>query len=112
MNIKIINLLFLFLITLVTNCTRPVDFYGNNINLKEENFYLSDLRDQKNDKFILIFKGRYNQTSKSDMFKRKIALDRYTKLIKNFYGYTESQILDEESFGIISPRYYVTIQFK
>ncbi len=112
MNIKCYNTIPLFLITLITNCVHPLDYYGNNINLKEENIYLSDLRDQKNDKFLLIFKGRYNQSSKSDMFKRKRALERYTKLIKNFYGYTESQILDEESFGIISPRYYVTIQFK
>ena len=89
-----------------------MDYYGNNVDLAEENIYLSDLRDKKNDKYILIFKGHFNRVSNSDPLKRELTLDRYIKLIKNLYGYTESQILKEEAFGVISPRYYVTIQFK
>lgn len=89
-----------------------MDYYGNNVDLAEENIYLSDLRDKKNDKYILIFKGHFNRVSNSDTLKRELTLDRYIKLIKNLYGYTESQILKEEAFGVISPRYYVTIQFK
>ena len=94
------------------NCASHIDYYGNNIDLSEENIYLSDLRDKKNDKFILVFKGHFNRISNSDMQEREITLDRYIKLIKNLNGYTESQILKKEAFGVISPRYYVTIQFK
>ena len=104
---------YLYLILFFTHsCISPIDYYGNKIDLNEENIYLSDLRDRKNDKFVLVFKGNSNKVSKSHMLKRKLTLYRYIELIKNLYGYTESQILEEEAFGVISPRYYVTIQFK
>ena len=101
-----------FVSILITNCTVPIDYYGNKINLDEENIYLSELRDQKNDKFILVFKGHFNRVSESDMAKREITLNRYIKLIEEFYGFTKSTIIFEEVFGLISPRYYVTIQFE
>ena len=103
---------FFFISIFLNNCVAPIDYYGNNIDLKKENIYLSDLRDKKNDKFVLVFKGHSNRVSNSDMLKRELTLDRYIKLIRNLYGYTESQILKEEAFGVISPRYYVTIQFR
>ena len=101
-----------FISILVTNCTAPIDYYGNKINLDEENIYLSKLRDQKNDRFILVFKGHFNRLSASDMAKREVTLNRYIKLIEEFYGFTKSEIIFEEAFGVISPRYYVTIQFE
>ena len=97
--------------TLFISCAAPIDYFGNNIDLYQENIYLSDLRNQKKDKFILVFKGHFNKISQADMDKRDITLDRYIKLIKEFYGFTESEIISEEIFGVISPRYYVTIQF-
>ena len=103
---------FLFISILIINCAAPIDYYGNHINLNDENIYLSDLRDQKNDKFILVFKGHFNRISESDMAKREVTLNRYIKLIKGFYGFNKGKILAEEIFGVISPRYYVTIQFE
>ena len=103
---------FLFISILITNCTAPIDYYGNNINLDEENIYLSELRDQKNDRFILVFKGHFNSVSESDIAIRKITLNRYINLIKKLYGFTNSTIIFEEVFGVIAPRYYVTIQFE
>ena len=102
----------LFISILISNCTAPIDYYGNNINLDEENIYLSELRDQKNDRFILVFKGQFNRVSDSDMAKREVTLNRYINLIEEFYGFTKSTIIFEEVFGVISPRYYVTIQFE
>ena len=110
MNSKISNLLFVLII--VISCATPVDYYGNNINLYEENIYLIELRDQKNDKFILVFKGHFNRVSESDMIKRQVTLNRYIKLIERFYGFTKNKIIAEEIFGVVSPRYYVTIQFE
>ena len=101
-----------FISILITNCTAPIDYYGNNVNLNEENIYLSELRDQKGDKFVLVFKGYFNRVSESDMTKREVTLNRYIKLIEEFYGFTKSEIISEEAFGVISPRYYVTIQFE
>lgn len=101
-----------FISILITNCTAPIDYYGNKINLDEENIYLSELRDQKDDKFVLVFKGNFNRVSDSDMAKREVTLNRYIKLIEEFYGFTKSEIIFEEAFGVISPRYYVTIQFE
>lgn len=112
LDFKVLKGYIYFIPFFLYNCASPIDYYGNNIDFNEDNIYLSDLRDQKNDKFILVFKGHSNRVSNSDKLKRKLTLDRYVKLIQNFYGYTESQILEEEAFGIISPRYYVTIQFK
>ena len=79
MNTKVINLFlhYLFVPILIINCTAPIDYYGNNINLHEENIYLSELRDHKKDKFILVFKGHFNKISKSDMAKREVTLNRY-----------------------------------
>ena len=82
-----------FISILITNCTSPIDYYGNNINLDEENIYLSELRDQKNDRFILVFKGQFNRLSDSDMAKRKVTLNRYIKLIEEFYGFNTSHVL-------------------
>ena len=59
------------------------------------------MRDKKNDKFVLVFKGHYNSSSNSDMLKRELTLDRYIKLIKNIYGYTEGQILEEEALVLL-----------
>ena len=101
-----------FISILITNCTSPIDYYGNIINLNEENIYLSELRDQKGYKFVLVFKGHFNRVSESDMAKREVTLNRYIKLIEEFYGFTKSEIIFEEAFGIISPRYHVTIQFE
>ena len=112
MGSKVLIKHFLFILIFFSNCVAPIDYYGNNIDLNKENIYLSDLRDQKNDKFVLVFKGYYNRVSNSDKQKRELTLDRYIKLIKNIYGYTESQILEEVAFGVISPRYYVTVQFE
>ena len=112
MDHKVLRNFIFFISIFLINCAAHIDYYGNNIDLNEENIYLSDLRDQKNDKFVLVFKGHYNRVSNSDIQKRELTLDRYIKLIKNIYGYTESQILEEEAFGVISPRYYVTIQFE
>ena len=114
MSFRPLNLIlkFFFISILTTNCTAPIDYYGNNINLNEENIYLSELRDQKNDRFILVFKGQFNKISDSDMAKREVTLNRYIKLIKKFYGFTKSTIIFEEVFGVITPRYYVTIQFE
>ena len=109
--LKFVSHLF-FVSILIINCTAPIDYFGNNINLYDENIYLSDLRDQKNDKFILVFKGHFNRISESDMAKREVTLNRYIKLIERFYGFTKSKIISEEIFGVISPRYYVTIQFE
>ena len=109
---KVLKKHFFFISIILNNCVPHIDYYGNNIDLNKENIYLSDLRDQKNDKFVLVFKGHSNRVSNSDMQKRELTLDRYIELIKNIYGYTESQILEEEAFGVISPRYYVTIQFE
>ena len=106
----ILNLFFISII--ITNCTAPIDYFGNNINLYEENIYLSELRDQKDDKFVLVFKGHFNRVSDSDMAKREVTLNRYIKLIEEFYGFTRSEIISKEAFGVISPRYYVTIQFE
>ena len=113
MNYKIsIWVLTYFLASILfINCATPIDYFGNNIDLYQENIYLSDLRDQKKDKFTLVFRGHFNKISQADMDKREITLDRYIKLIKEFYGFTESEIISEEIFGVISPRYYVTIQF-
>ena len=113
MNFKYLILKSLFISILISNCTAPIDYYGNNINLDEENIYLSELRDQKNDRFILVFKGQFNRiSSSSDLARREVTLNRYIKLIKEFYGFTKSTIIFEEVFGVISPRYYVTIQFE
>ena len=112
MNYKVLKTHLHLLSFFLINCTPHIDFYGNKIDLNKENIYLSDLRDQKNDKFVLVFKGHFNRVSNSDMRKRELTLDRYIKLIKSIYGYTDSQILEEEAFGVISPRYYVTIQFE
>ncbi len=114
MSFRPLNLIlkFFFISILITNCTSPIDYYGNKINLDEENIYLSELRDRKSDKFILVFKGHFNRVSESDMAKREVTLNRYIKLIEEFYGFTKSEIIYEETFGIISPRYYVTIQFE
>ena len=108
---KLVPHLFFFSI-LIINCSAPIDYYGNSINLYDENIYLSDLRDQKNDKFILVFRGHFNRISESEMAKREVTLNRYIKLIKEFYGFTKSKIISEELFGVISPRYYVTVQFE
>jgi len=102
---------YILLLTLIFSCTPPIDYFGNNIDLFEENIYLSDLRDDSKDRFTLVFKGHFNAITQNDMIKREKTLERYIKLIKKYYGYTESEIVDEEIFGVISPRYYVTIQF-
>ena len=114
MSFRPLNLIFkfFFISILITNCTAPIDYYGNKINLDKENIYLSELRDQKDDKFVLVFKGNFNRVSDSDMAKREVTLNRYIKLIEEFYGFTKSEIIFEEAFGVISPRYYVTIQFE
>ena len=112
MDHKVLRKFIFFISIFLINCATHIDYYGNKIDLNEENIYLSDLRDKKNDKFVLVFKGHSNRISNSDMLKRELTLERYIKLIKNIYGYTESLILKEEAFGVISPRYYVTIQFR
>jgi len=103
---------YLFPIILIISCAAPIDYFGNSINLNKENIYLTELRNEDKDKFLLIFKGKFNSKQYGDdLINRKKSLERYIKLIKKYYGYTESKIVDEEYFGVIAPRYYVTIKF-
>ena len=104
--------IYLLLLILVINCATPLDYFGNSIDLTQEKIYLTDLRDNGDDTYILVFKGKFNLHSDGDdAASRKINLDRYIKLIKKYYGFTENEILNEELIGYISPLYFVTVKF-
>ena len=95
------------------SCAAPVDYFGNNIDINKDRIYLSKLRKEysNKDQFTLIFvEKRGNPTNKTKK-QRKKTLNRYIELIMSYYGYTEKKIIDIRSSGIISPRYYVKIQF-
>ena len=104
--------IYLLFLILVINCAAPLDYFGNQIDLNQENIYLTDLRENGQNTYILVFKGKFNiRSDGDDAAGRKINLDRYIKLIKGYYGFTEDEILNEELIGYISPLYFVTVKF-
>ena len=105
--------IYLFLLILVINCATPLDYFGNDIDLNQEKIYLTDLRENSNNTYILVFKGKFNLHSDGyDANHREEILNRYLKLIKKYYGFTKNEILNEELIGYISPLYFVTVKFE
>ena len=98
---------------LLFDCTAPIDYFGNSVNIKSDRIYLIKMRKDRNDKdkYTLIFveqRGNYsNLTNK----KREKTLDQYIDLIKSYYGYTSHDIISKRERGVISPRYYVNVKF-
>ena len=108
----LIKIFFLFL--LIFSCAAPIDYFGNQIDIDKDRIYLIRLNKNKidRDRYTLIFaEQRGNPTVKS-IKKRERTLNQYVELIMRYYGYTESEIINRKSRGVIEPRYFVEIKFK
>ena len=69
-------------------------------------------KDKSNkDMYTLVFVEQRGNPTKSSLKKRKVTLNRYIDLIMSINGYTEKNIIEDRSRGVIDPRYYVTIKF-
>ena len=106
--IKIVIIVFFFL-----SCTSPIDYFGNDIDLKSDRIYLSKMREDKNnrEKYTLIFIEQRGNHSKLTNKKRNRTLNKYLDLIKSYYGYTSYKVHSRKQKGIIAPRYYVVVEF-
>ncbi len=98
---------------LVISCSAPIDYFGNEVKIKTDRIYLLKIREDKfdKDKYTLIFVEQRGNPTKSSLKKRKVTLYRYIDLIMSINGYTEKNIIEERSRGVIDPRYHVTIEF-
>ena len=92
---------------LIISCSAPIDYFGS------DRIYLIKMRKDKSDKdmYTLVFVEQRGNPTKSSLKKRKVTLNRYIDLIMSINGYTEKNIIENRSRGIIDPRYYVTIKF-
>ena len=105
---RFIPLFFIFI-----SCAVPIDYFGNTVDIHKDRIYLTKIREDRSDKdklHLIFVEQRGDHTKKSER-KRKKTLERYIDLIMSYNGYTESNILDMHSRGVIEPRFYVTIQF-
>ena len=98
---------------LVISCSAPIDYFGNEVNIKSDRIYLIKMRKDKSNKdmYTLVFVEQRGNPTKSSLKKRKVTLNRYIDLIMSINGYTQKNIIEDRSRGIIDPRYYVTIKF-
>ena len=101
--------IFMFFIS----CALPIDYFGNQIDIKKDRIYLSKIRNNKidRDKLHLIFVEQRGNHTKRSKRRRQNTLNQYIDLIMSINGYTEYEILEKRARGVIEPRYYVTIQF-
>ena len=104
--IKII-LFFLFL-----SCSVPIDYFGNSVDIKEDKLILLKLKADSLDKDILYLTFALQASANPSIALDNPILERYFKLIMNYYGYDEMEILNHNLRGIIQPRFYITINFK
>ena len=105
---RFIPLFFIFI-----SCAVPIDYFGNTVDIKKDRIYLTKIREDRSDKdkLHLIFVEQRGDHTKRSERKRQKTLERYIDLIMSYNGYTESNILDMHSRGVIEPRFYVIIQF-
>ena len=105
---RFIPLFFIFI-----GCAVPIDYFGNSVDIQKDRIYLTKIREDRSDKdkLHLIFVEQRGDHTKRSERKRQKTLERYIDLIMSYNGYTESNILDMHSRGVIEPRFYVTIQF-
>lgn len=109
-----INLFKSFLIFFILlSCSPPIDYFGNTINLSEDELYLSKITADslESDLFYLIFVQKFSKNSKNQIQINNLKLHSYLKLIMNYYGYTKMSILNTRKRGIIQPRLYVTVKY-
>ena len=105
---RFVPILFIFI-----SCAVPIDYFGNTVDIQKDRIYLTKIREDRSDKdkLHLIFVEQRGDHTKRSERKRQKTLERYIDLIMSYNGYTESNIRDMHSRGVIEPRFYVTIQF-
>ena len=99
--------LFLFL-----SCSIPIDYFGNSVDLRKDKLILLNLKADSLDKDILYLTFALQASVNPSIELDNPILERYFKLIMNYYGYDEMEILNHNLRGIIQPRFYITINFK
>ena len=92
------------------SCQPSIDYYGNKIDLNKDKILLNHVKeDSLNDNifhFTFILKRGSSQIEIND-----IQIERYIKLVKNYFGYGKITILRYRQKGIIQPKFYVSIKF-
>ncbi len=106
-------LIYLFPIIIFISCAEKIDYFGNDVDLNNDQIYLSKIRknETEKDKYLLIFIEQRGKKSERTRSIRAKTLKRYINLIKKINGYTKSKILKKRTRGVIEPRYYVTVKF-
>ena len=82
---------------LVISCSAPIDYFGNEVNIKSDRIYLIKMRKDKSNKdmYTLVFVEQRGNPTKSSLNKRKVTLNRYIDLIMSINGYTEKNIIED-----------------
>ena len=109
MKIRIFNYLIYFSLVFFS-CQPSIDYYGNKINLNVDEILLNDVKkDSLNNNifhFTFILKRGSSQIEINDF-----QIERYIKLVKNYFGYDKITVLRYRQKGIIQPKFYVSIKF-
>ena len=92
------------------SCQPSIDYYGNKIDLNVDKILLNDIKeDSLNDNiihFTFILKRGSSQIEINDF-----QIERYIKLVKNYFGYDKITILRYRQKGIIQPKFYLSIKY-
>ena len=92
------------------SCQPSIDYYGNKIDLNVDKILLNDVKEDSLDDnifhFTFILKRGSPQIEINDF-----QIERYIKLVKNYFGYDKITILRYRQKGIIQPKFYVSIKY-
>ena len=73
-------------ILIASNCSSPIDYFGNEVNMKKDRIFLSKMRKDRNDKdkYTLTFIEQRGNHTRLTNKKREETLEQYIDLIKSY----------------------------
>ena len=111
MNLMLLKKYFLFFLFLIISCAKPVDYFGNKVNLNQTDVYL--IRAQPDsifyNIFYLTFALKASPNPKIEL--KNHSLQSYLKLLMHYKGYEKMDIIEHKLKGIIQPRLFLKIRY-
>ena len=108
---KLLNKYSIYFFTLIISCSKPIDYFGNEVNFNQSDVYLVRAQPDSihNNIFYLTFALK---TSSNPSIKIKNpSLQSYLKLLMHYEGFEKMAIVEYELTGIMQPRLFIKIKY-
>ena len=101
----------IILLTIIIACSKPIDYFGNEVNFNHSDVYLVRAQPDSvlNNIFYLTFALKTSSNPSIEL--KNPSLQSYLKLLMHYEGYEKMGIIEYKLTGIIKPRLFIKIRY-